>query len=146
MEAGSLAGRNSQHDQSGICKTVPLVIRGETPAHDQSSTRATKFPTKYIEMISTMCHGVRLAFLIPKHFFFILFWALRNYACIFLPHQIHKIPPLMVRNWKNCRNVDFDSSKEGSWCTCHLSPVTCHLSPGTCYLSLVHRYLTSDSD
>ena len=35
--------------------------------------RAITFPTKYTEMISTMCHGVRLALLIPKQFLFKIF-------------------------------------------------------------------------
>ena len=32
--------------------------------------RAIKFATKHNEVISTMCHGVRLALLIPKQFLF----------------------------------------------------------------------------
>ena len=33
-------------------------------------SRAIKFPTKYTEIISTMCHGVRLTLLLPKQFRF----------------------------------------------------------------------------
>ena len=34
------------------------------------SSKAIKFATKHNEVISTMCHGVRLALLIPKLFLF----------------------------------------------------------------------------
>ena len=34
----------------------------------------------------------------------------------FYPPLITRVP-LMVENLKSCRIVDFDSSKEGSWCT-----------------------------
>ena len=33
-------------------------------------TKAIKLPTKHNEVISSMCHGVRLALLIPKLFLF----------------------------------------------------------------------------
>ena len=53
-------------------------------------------------MISTMCHGVRLALLIPILFLFSIL-DLETYACIFWP-------PLTVKNLKNCQIIDFDSS------------------------------------
>ncbi len=42
-------------------------------------SRVIKFPTKHNEVISTMCHGVRLALLIPKLFLFSIL-DLANYA------------------------------------------------------------------
>ena len=38
--------------------------------HLNIQVRAIKFPTNHTEMTSTMCHGVGLAHLILKYFFF----------------------------------------------------------------------------
>ena len=64
-------------------------------------SRAIKFATKHNEVISTMCQGVRLALLIQKNFFFLLFfWTLQNYACKFWPPKNHMGPPLWWKFWK----------------------------------------------
>ena len=52
-------------------RSYMLRVAGNYPGHKgYMATRAIIFPTKYTEMISTMCHGVRLALLIPKQFLF----------------------------------------------------------------------------
>ena len=59
-----------------------------------------------------MRHGVRLALLIQKLFFFFNFGPCETMPVNFSPPKIKR-----VKNLKNCRIVDFDSSKEGFYCT-----------------------------
>ena len=59
--------------------------------------RANKFPTKYTEMISTMCHGLRLALRIK--FFCFCFRTLHNYARkLWPPPKKSQGSPLMMKN------------------------------------------------
>ena len=75
--------------------------------------RAIKFATRHTEVISTMCHGERLALLILKLFLFKILDLAKLCPSMLTPP---KSPgsPLMVKNLKSCWIVDFDSSKEGS--------------------------------
>ena len=94
-------------------------------------SRAITFATKHSEMISTMWHGVRLALLILKQFLFSILDLAKLCLLILTPPKSQR-SPLMVLNLKSCRIVDFDSSKEGSWCTdCYAKKP--QLSPKYCF-------------
>ena len=49
------------------CLFNEMVIQSSS---DRVATKAIKYATKHNKVICTMCHGVRLALLIPKQFLF----------------------------------------------------------------------------
>ena len=54
----------------GLAQFLVVGLQGRGGPESSCQAKAIKIPTKHTMMISTMCHDVRLALLIPKLFLF----------------------------------------------------------------------------